>query len=105
MRRLIALFGLVLSLVVSSGPAFAAPSHDCPMAASHSMGVSHDDMGCCDTACAPDCAAVCPAIVEPSTSRSVVSAENRDKPLALPVDALLSAILSGADPPPRTTFS
>lgn len=105
MRRLLALLCLAFALTVSSGPAFAAPAHDCPMMASQSMQVSHEDMGCCDTSCAPDCAAVCPAAVEPALSKSATSADHRNQPLARPSATLLSTILSGADPPPRTTFS
>ena len=105
MRRLIALLGLVLSLVVSSGPAFAAPTHDCPMAASQSMGMSHEDMDCCDTTCAPECAVVCPAAIEPTLSNPTASADHGEQPLARPTSTLLSTILSGSDPPPRTTFS
>lgn len=104
-RRLLALCCLAFALAVSSGPAFAAPAHDCPMMASQSMQVSHEDMGCCDTTCAPECAAVCPIAVEPALSRSVASADHRDQLLARPSEALLSTILSCVDPPPRTTFS
>jgi len=103
--RLLAFVCLAFALVVSSGPAFAAPAHDCPMAASKTMQVSHEDMGCCETTCAQDCAAVCPAALEPSLGRSVALNEHRDQPVARPTDALLSTALSGTDPPPRTTFS
>lgn len=75
------------------------------MAASQSMGMSHEDMGCCDTTCAPECAAVCPAAIEPSLSESAASADHGEQPLARPTSTLLSIILSGSDPPPRTTFS
>ena len=105
MRRLLALIVLALSLAVASGPAFATTVHDCPMTESQPMPVNHEDMGCCEMTCAPDCAVVCPAAVEPSLGGDLTPANVGEKLLARPADALRSAFLTGADPPPRTTFS
>ncbi|MDP9424289.1 MAG: hypothetical protein M3Q19_15905 [Pseudomonadota bacterium] len=105
MRRLIALILLALSLALTSGPAFAVRP-DCPMAASSSSMVNHDEMDCCKAQCAPSCATLCPGAVVPSIGRAAAPAE----PIAAQLIGLHSAALhsrdpSGADPPPRTTFS
>ena len=104
MRRLFALIVLALSLAMTSGPAFAVPKADCPMAESGHMQVGHEDMGCCTVTCAPDCATVCPGAVMPFPERAATPADRS----ALLADgfaqALPSADPTGADPPPRTTF-
>ncbi len=105
MQRLIALIVLALSLALTSGPAFAVRP-DCPMAASSSSTMSHDEMDCCKPDCAPSCATLCPGAVVPSIGRADPPAE----PIAARLAGLNPAPLhsrdpSGADPPPRTTFS
>lgn len=105
MRRLFALIVLALSLALASGPAFAIPAADCPMSASSSSAMNHDEMNCCKPTCAPNCATLCPAAVEPSTGRAEAPAELIGTRLAgLSPAPLHSTDLSGADPPPRTTF-
>lgn len=106
MRRLFALIVLALSLAMTSGPAFAAPKADCPMAASHQMPGHDADMDCCQATCAPDCATMCPGAVMPFPERAATPVDQLRERLAIrPAEALLSADLSGADPPPRPTFS
>lgn len=106
MRRLFAIILLALSLAVTSGPAFAVPKADCPMAASHQMSGDHENRDCCAVTCASECATMCPGAVVPAIGRAATLADQSDEKLAiLPADALLSADLSGADPPPRTIFS
>lgn len=106
MRRLFALIVLALSLALASGPAFAVPADDCPMAASSSSGTSHDEMDCCKPSCAPACAAICPGAVMPVVGRTEAPADPAGTRLvSLSPAALHSTDLSGADPPPRTTFS
>lgn len=104
MRRLFAFILLAFALALSSGPAFAVPRADCPMAASDMQG-AHQDMDCCAAACAPECATVCPNGVMP-LPESPATAAVRSQTVAVWVAvALPSADLIGADPPPRTTFS
>lgn len=106
MRRLFALIVLALSLAMALGPAFAVPRADCPMAASEQMPANHADMDCCAAACAPDCATACPGAVMPIPESTESPHELVGDQLALRAsDALPSAELTGADPPPRTTFS
>ena len=106
MRRLLALIVLALSLALASGPAFAIPAADCPMAASSSSGMSHDEMGCCKPDCAPSCATLCPGALVPSIGRAEVPKDPVGTQLAaLNPAPLYSTDLSGTDPPPRTTFS
>ena len=106
MQRLFALIVLALSLAMTSGPAFAVPRADCPMAASGHMQGGHEDMGCCQETCAPECAAVCPGAVMPFPGRTAAPADPITDQLAMkPADVLHSVELAGADPPPRTTFS
>lgn len=106
MRRLIALIVLALSLALVSGPAFAVPKADCPMAASSSSGMHHDEMDCCKPNCAPSCATLCPGAVVPSVGPTKTPADLIGTPLvALSPAPLHSTDLSGADPPPRTTIS
>ncbi len=105
MQRLIALIVLALSLALTSGPAFAVHP-DCPMAASSSSMVNHDEMDCCKPECAPSCVTLCPGAVVPSIGKAEPPAE----PIPTRLVGLNSAPLrsigpSGADPPPRTTFS
>lgn len=105
-QRLLALIGLALSLALASGPAFAVPSKDCPMAASQAMAGGHDEMGCCELSCAPECAAVCPSAVEPTIIGTRAPADLPGQQLlACPPDALLAINPGSADPPPRTTLS
>jgi hypothetical protein len=105
MRRLFAFIWLALALSISTGPAFAAASHDCPMTSLGQMQ-AHQAMGCCEQFCSADCSAVCPAAVEPSTVSAAKSLDQPSgKPAIRPSDALASADLSGTDPPPRITFS
>lgn len=106
MRRLLALLVLALSLAMASGPAFAVPKADCPMAGSGHMQVGHEDMDCCQKTCSPECATVCPGAVMPFPGRAAAPAARVGDQVAMrPVDMLHSADLAGADPPPRTTFS
>lgn len=106
MRRLVALLVLALSLVMASGPAFAVPAANCPMAGS-SMPMDHSqDHNCCKPACAPNCATLCPGAVMPSLARAKAPAEPISTQLVISGQAELHSIdLSGADPPPRTIFS
>ena len=105
MRQLFALILLALSLALASGPAFAVPADDCPMAASSSPGMSHDEMGCCKPTCAPACATICPGAVVPVIGRAEAPAEPIGTRLvSLSPAPLHSTDLSGTDPPPRTTF-
>ena len=106
MRRLIALIWLALSLAMSSGPAFAVQTADCPMAGS-SMPMHHDhDRNCCTPACAPNCALACPNLVAPSASGALAPVGLIGPALAIRLSAPLQSFeLSGADPPPRTTIS
>lgn len=104
MRRLLALVVLAMSLALASGPAFAMPKADCPMAASGQMQ-DHADMDCCAVACAPECATVCPSAVVSLPQRGgspILTPAPTDRPTA---QRLPSASVLGADPPPRTTFS
>lgn len=106
MRRLFALIVLALSLALASGPAFAVSAADCPMAASSSSSMAHDEMDCCKPDCAPSCATLCPGAVVPSIGRAESPAEPiRTQLLALSPAVLHSTDLSSTDPPPRTTFS
>lgn len=105
MRRLIALIWLSLSLALASGPAFAVPSSDCPMANSSEMAASHHQMDCCAESCAPSCAAVCPGTIMPPKARETAPAEPSGEQLAGWTGAVLDSVdLPGTDPPPRTTF-
>ncbi|MES2136345.1 MAG: hypothetical protein V4502_04695 [Pseudomonadota bacterium] len=105
MRRLFALIVLALSLAFASGPAFAVPAHDCPMAGSSST-MHHEGNGdCCKPACAPNCAMPCPSMVAPTggtVGPAAVIARQLVATLATP---LHSSNLSGVDPPPRTIIS
>lgn len=106
MRRLLALIVLALSLATASGPAFAVPAEDCPMAASSSATMSHDEMECCKPDCAPACAALSSGAMVPSVGRGEAPAGPiRTTLVALSAEPLHSSDLSGTDPPPRTTFS
>lgn len=106
MRRLFTLIVLALSLAMTSGPAFAVPKADCLMAAGGQMQVGHEDMGCCQETCAPECETACPGAVIPFPGRAASPADRIGDQLAMrPVEALHSTDLTGADPPPRTTFS
>ena len=106
MRRLLAMIVLVLSLALASGPAFAVPKADCPMAESSMSGMSHDEMDCCTPDCAPSCATLCPGALVPSIGRVGSPTEPIGTPLlALSPAPLHSTDLSSADPPPRTTSS
>lgn len=104
MRRFVAYLLLAFALVLS-GPALAAPSHDCPMTTASDMAANHQDMGCCKLSCSSECAVVCPAALEPPLAKVVASTDLRERMLPVATDVLLSAILGSADPPPRTTFS
>jgi len=105
MRRLVTCFLLAFALVLS-GPALAAPSHDCPMARAGDMAANHQDMGCCKLSCSSECAVACPAAVEPLVDHAAGPDPLVGARLAAqPVRALASVSLSGADPPPRPTFS
>ena len=104
MRRLVALIVLALSLALTSGPAFAVRP-DCPMAAAAST-MGHDEMDCCKPECTPSCATLCPGAVVPSIGRAEPPAEpNATRLVGLSPAPLRSTGPSGADPPPRTTFS
>lgn len=106
MRRLFALLVLALSLAMASGPAFAVPRVDCPMAQSNAMQGNHAEMDCCAAACAPDCATACPGAVIPFPENAKAPDELFGDMLRLrPTDSLPSAEMAGADPPPRSTFS
>ncbi|WP_294121676.1 hypothetical protein [Sphingomonas sp.] len=106
MRRLLALIVLVLSLALTSGPAFAVPAADCAMAGAASSGMSHDAMDCCKPDCAPSCATLCPAAVVPTIDPAGVPAEPaRTLLVALSPAPLVATDLSGTDPPPRTILS
>ena len=106
MRRLFGLIVLALSLAMASGPAFAVPKADCPMASGGEMHGSHQDIDCCQQSCAPECAAVCPGAVMPFPGRAADPADPIRSQLAMrSADTLHSVDLAGADPPPRTTFS
>lgn len=105
MRRLIALIWLSLSLALASGPAFAVPSADCPMANSPEPAASHQQMDCCADACAPSCAAVCPGTIMPPKASGAVPAELAGGQLAGWTGGVLDSVdLPGTDPPPRTNF-
>ena len=105
MRRLIALLVLALSLALASQPAVAVLAPDCPMAASHQMPGEHQDMDCCAPGCAPECAVACPNAVMPAVSRASARDVHSQTVAVWVTKALPSADLTGADPPPRTTFS
>ena len=105
MRRLAALILLAFALALASGPAFAVPRADCPMAAGGQMQGGHQDMDCCAAACAPECATVCPSGVMPFPDRAAAPVVRSVSVAAWIAASLASADLSGADPPPRTTFS
>lgn len=105
MRRLFALLLLAFGLALSSGPAFAVPTAGCPMAAAEGMQAGHQDMDCCAVACAPECAAVCPSGVMPLAESAAAPALFSASLAAWIAATLPSADLSGANPPPRTTFS
>lgn len=106
MRRLFALTVLALSLAMASGPAFAVPKADCPMAASHQMQGGDGGMDCCAETCAPACAAVCPNAAVAPPGGGAAPVELMGNQLAIgPLQALPSAKPSSIDPPPRTTFS
>ena len=106
MRRLLALIVLALSLALASGPAFAVPAADCPMAGS-SKTMHHDNnRDCCKPACAPNCAMPCPSVVVPSLSRTAAPAElTGTQAIAALAAPLHSTAPSSADPPPRTIIS
>ena len=97
--RLILAILLALSLV-GSGPAFAGPSSDCPMARSMPMG-DHQKMGCCT----PDCAVAAPSAVLPVADIGVPDLPESPVPALAPASALHSVSPAAADPPPRTTIS
>lgn len=105
MRRLFALVVLALSLAMTSGPAFATPKADCPMAASGHMQGAHEDMGCCKVTCAPDCATVCPNAVMPMPEPAAATTGRSDTAIGRIAGRLPSADIASVDPPPRTTFS
>lgn len=106
MRRLFALIWLALCLAMASGPAFAVPAADCPMAGS-SKGMHPDkDRNCCKPACAPNCAMPCPNVVMPSADVAAGPAELIRPLLVTSLAAALQSFdLSGADPPPKTIIS
>ena len=106
MRRLFALIVLAVSLALASGPAFAVPAADCPMAGSSKTMHHEGSRDCCKPACAPNCAMPCPNFVVPPLGRTASPAESLGaKAFALLATALHSTDLSGTDPPPRTIFS
>lgn len=105
MRRLFTLILLALSLAMTSGPAFAVPKANCPMATSEQMLGGHQDMDCCAAACAPECAAVCPTGLIPFPERAATPAAPSESVPAWIAATLPSANLAGPDPPPRATFS
>jgi hypothetical protein len=105
MRRLIALIWLGLSLALASGPAFAVPSADCPMATSSDMTPSHHQMDCCADTCAPSCAALCPGTIMQAKAPQAGRAKlDGGQLVAWTAGALESVDLPGTDPPPRTLF-
>jgi hypothetical protein len=105
MRRLLALLLLALSLTFASGPAFAVPKSDCPMASGDQMQGDHENMDCCAATCAPECAAVCPGAVMPFPESTATPSIPSARVGAWIAERLPSVDLTGADPPPRTTFS
>ena len=106
MWRLIALIWLSMSLAMASGPAFAVPSPDCPMAASSTSPINHEEMDCCAADCAPECAVACPSAMIQLPGSVVTPADLVGaQPTMRQIQVLTSAESTGADPPPRTTFS
>lgn len=105
MRGFLAFLLVAFALGLSSGPAFATPRADCPMAASEPMQAGHQDMDCCAAACAPDCATMCPIGVMPFPESAATPAIRSASVADWIAAPLPSADRSGADPPPRTTFS
>ena len=101
---------LAFSMAVS-GPAFAAPTHDCPMGAAASemampagmstssgMPMPHERMGCCTS----DCALVSPPAMVPTDEVMVSTMDLEAIPAVTPVlVALRSFNPAAADPPPR----
>lgn len=103
MRRMFALVLMAVLLAFPSGPAFAAPAPDCPMA-TEQIAANHADKDCCVPACAPECAIACHVGLVPQLGSAP---KQRVHAVALSngrVQALLSIDLADADPPPRTTF-
>jgi hypothetical protein len=93
---------LTVSLAAASGPAFAAPSADCPMTHGSKGMIDHEKMGCCPPACAVNCPPAVLAAIEvdlPKVEPSVPPA------VAMAAHLLHSVGLTAADPPPRSTIS
>jgi hypothetical protein len=97
--RLILSILLAISMAGASGPAFAAPSADCPMAhMSQAMG-HHDKMGCCP----PECAVTCPAALLAAADVELPSIEPASMPGAMRIASVLPSVdPAAADPPPRS---
>lgn len=107
MWRLLILLWLALTLAVASGPAFATPSPECPMANSSQMAGGHDEMDCFTERCAAECAAFCAgALMLPVIGATAEAVEPIAEQRAVWwATKLASADLKGTAPPPRTTFS
>lgn len=102
MTRFILAILIALSLIGSSGPAFAAPAPDCSMAGAAMGGpADHDDMGCCT----PDCAISCPAALIPPDSLPEPSVLLTSARAWMPkTSALHSVSPTAIDPPPKPTL-
>ena len=102
MTRLVLAIFLIFSLAVTSAPATAAPSPDCPMATEHSSPGDHEAMGCCT----PDCAITCvPAALQPADIHLSEMAASFFLATPLPAKSLSSLTPAIADPPPRISHS
>lgn len=100
--RLLLVILLAISMVASSGPAFAGPAADCQMShMSGGMG-DHGKMGCCP----PECAVTCPPAMLPAVALDLPVIGPSPLPVAMPwLDALRSFNPAAVDPPPRTILS
>lgn len=93
---------LAISMAGASGPAFAAPAADCPMAHMPGGMGDHGKMGCCP----PECAVTCPPAMLAAVATDLQVIEPALLPIAAPaMDLLRSFNPAATDPPPRTGVS
>lgn len=101
MRFLLSIL-LAISMAGASGPAFAGPSADCPMAHMAGGMTDHGKMGCCP----PECAVTCPSAVLATPAIELPMIEPSPIAVTVPAMGVMRSFNPAAtDPPPRTSNS
>jgi hypothetical protein len=100
--RLLLAILLAISMAGTSGPAFAGPGTDCPMAHMSGGMSDHGKMGCCP----PECAVTCPPAMLAAVVVDLPVIETPPIAVAMPAIGMPRSFNPAAvDPPPRTSNS